>query len=148
MGDTTRYFVYRNGSNQTTEVWLGLAPEPGKNIPVDAIVVPVTDIAIDPRNVQLSNKNELIPVIKIEPSISEPSVDELRKAAFDKEMPLGDQLDALSKGLAELLPIILEGAPVTQKTVKMFTPDKDAAQGTPAWWMGKSEDIKKRYPKA
>jgi esterase/lipase superfamily enzyme len=52
-----------------------------------------------------------------------------RKNAFDKEMTLGDQLDALSKGLAELLPIILEGAPVTQKTVEMFTPDKDAAPG-------------------
>lgn len=71
-----------------------------------------------------------------------------RQKAFDKEMLLGDQLDALSKGLAELLPIILEGAPVTQKTVKMFTPDKDAAPGTPAWWIGTSEDIKARYPKA
>lgn len=140
------WFVFRDGAKTTTEVWQGEKPEAGKSVPGDAVIVPIKE-KTDPRDVQLSPEGKLIPLEKTDLPLPEPTYVELRSAAYEHEMPLGDQLDALYKGLTLVLPIVLGKEEPTPEVVEMLTPNPSAEKGTPAWWFSKIAEIKAKYPK-
>lgn len=78
----------------------------------------------------------------------DPPVEEKRKAAYDAELgSVGDQFDAIYKGMIIVVPAMAKAGFLTPEEIEALTPNKDAPKGTPALWLGKIKDIKERIPK-
>ena len=145
------WLVFRDGATRTTEHWSGkVAPIPGVNVPADA-VVKVWDKTADDRadNYKLSAGVAVLdpPQPVIQPVI-EPTKEELRKTAYQKELgDIGNQFDAIYKGVKILVPALVKAGLLAPEEIQALTPDKNADPDTPAGWLGKIEDIKERFPK-
>lgn len=64
-----------------------------------------------------------------------------------QQIELGDQLDAIAKGLDIVIPALIEGRKLTAEEAALLTPDKTKPVDTPAGWRGKVKEIKERNPK-
>lgn len=76
----------------------------------------------------------------------EPSYTEKRLVEY-QQISLGDQLDAIYKGLDIVIPALIEGRKLTAEEAALLEPDKTQPVDTPAGWRGKVKDIKERNPK-
>lgn len=79
----------------------------------------------------------------------EPPYDEKRKQEYNEKLgDQGDQNDAIYKGVTGAIALMKEmGATDAQLRKYGLFADKDAEPGTPAYWLGTTEDIKTRNPK-
>lgn len=83
-------------------------------------------------------------------NIYDPPVEEKRlKEYLTKLGTQGDQNDAIYKGIRAMTNLLIDKGLLTQQDLQDagLIPDKTEPADTPAGWLGKVEDIKKRYPK-
>lgn len=78
----------------------------------------------------------------------EPPAQDKRRVAFEQELgPVGDQLDALYKGLAVVIPALVRSNVLTQEEASKLLPDPEKPADEPGGWLAKISEIKARYPK-
>lgn len=79
----------------------------------------------------------------------EPPYDEKRKQEYNERLgDQGDQNDAIYKGVMAVVDLLKTlGVSDSQLNNAGLLPDKNAAPGTPAHWLGTIDDIKTRNPK-
>lgn len=73
--------------------------------------------------------------------------EEKRQKSYTDEIGIGNEIDAVYKGLSILIPDLVKAGVLSAETVLALTPDKTAPADTPAGWLGKVADIKARNPK-
>ena len=77
-----------------------------------------------------------------------PPVEEIRKAEYEKQLgDVGNQFDAIFKGLLIIVPALIESKAISQEVAALLTPDPNAPVDTPAGWMGRVQKIKQDNPK-
>jgi hypothetical protein len=78
----------------------------------------------------------------------DPPVTEKRKQAYEAELGgVGDQFDAIYKGLLVLVPALVKSGAIPPEVAAALLPDASAPVDTPPGWLGKLAEIKARYPK-
>lgn len=122
--------------NKVTGALYGFYSDDNPEIPRDAIQA----------NGQPSNSKDLYDLQKKQWVPYEPSYVEKRLVEY-QQIELGDQLDAIAKGLDIVIPALIEGRKLTAEEAALLTPDKTKPADTPAGWRGKVKEIKERNPK-
>lgn len=78
----------------------------------------------------------------------DPPAGEKRKKAYESELGgIGDQFDAIYKGLSVLIPALVKSGAIPPEVAAALLPDASAPVDTPPGWLGKLAEIKARYPK-
>lgn len=138
-----RHILFRDGATRSGEV---VYIDPTRWQPpagVIAIEYPPA-LGTQPLDYELREGELVYGPEKIPPR--QPGYKELREQEY-RALGLGNQLDAVYKGMDVIIPALVEGRALTPQEAALLLPDKTQPVDTPAGWLGKVKDIKERFPK-